>query len=153
MANYVKGVDDQLLIFMVEGEKHALYLSHVDKVEFAVEISPLPEAPLSILGTINWRGQVLPVMSMRKRLHRNDKKVHKNDRLLIVQYSRRRMALLVDEVVGIVQVKSLEITSADSVSEGLGCVMGLLPIDGGILSIHDTDLFLNEEEEKKLEAL
>ena len=40
MASFVKGVDDQLLIFLVEGEKHALYLSHVDKVEFAVEISP-----------------------------------------------------------------------------------------------------------------
>ncbi len=153
MANYGGVIDDQLLVFIVEGERHALYLSGVDTVEFAVELSPLPEAPPAILGTINWRGQILPVMSMRRRLHLPDRRVGKSDRLVIVKYSRRRMALVVDEVIGLYQAKPKDVTVADSISEGLGCVTGLVPIDEGILNIHDSNLFLSEAEEQRLEAL
>lgn len=152
MANYGGDINNQLLVFTVEGVKHALYLSSVDTVEFAVELSPLPEAPPAILGTINWRGQILPVMSMRRRLHVPDRRVEKSDRLVIVKYSKRRMALLVDDVIGLFQAKPTDVTVADSVADGLGCVTGFVPIEDGILNINDSNLFLSEAEEQLLGA-
>ena len=144
---------DHILVFAVGDMKHALPVSGVEKVELAAEVTPLPEAPHVVIGAINWRGQILPVLSMRRRLHVPERTTMTSDRLLIVHTSRRRIALLVDEVMGVRPARQEDFTSAEDLSEGLGCVAGAAKIDDGIVLIHDLELFLTEEDEKALEKL
>jgi purine-binding chemotaxis protein CheW len=144
---------DYIFIFAVADMKHALFLSGVEKVEFAVEVTPFPEAPHVVIGVINWRGQMLPVLSMRRRLHLPERSVMTADRIIIVQSSRRRIALMVDEVMGVRLTERSDFTSADALSDGLGCVAGATRTEDGIVLIHDLELFLTEEDEKALEKL
>lgn len=142
-----------ILVFAVADMRHALFISGVEKVEFAVEVTPFPEAPRVVIGVINWRGQILPVLSMRRRLHLPERSVMTADRIIIAQSSRRRIALLVDEVIGVRPTERSDFTSADAISDGLGCVAGATRTEDGIVLIHDLELFLTEEDEKALEKL
>jgi purine-binding chemotaxis protein CheW len=142
---------DHILVFAVGEQRHALFLSGVEKVELAAEVTPLPEAPHVVIGAINWKGQVLPALSMRRRLHVPERRVMTSDRMLIVHSSRRRIALIVDEVMGVQATKRSDFTRADELSDGLGCVAGATRIEDGIVLIHDLELFLTEDEEKALE--
>ena len=144
---------DHILVFAVGEMKHGLSLSGVEKVELAAEVTPLPEAPHVVIGAINWRGQILPVLSMRRRLHVPERSVMASDRIIFVQSSRRRIALVVDEVLGVRPVERSDFTSADALSEGLGCVAGASRTEDGIVLIHDLELFLSEADEKALEKL
>jgi len=148
----IEGID-HILVFAVGEMKHALPLSVVAKVELAVEVTPFPEAPHVVIGAINWRGQILPVLSMRRRLHVPERSVMASDRIIIVQSSRRRIALVVDEVLGVRPAQRSDFTSADALSEGLGCVAGASRTEDGIVLIHDLELFLSEADEKALEKL
>jgi purine-binding chemotaxis protein CheW len=143
---------DNFLVFMVGEFRHAVSLLVVEKVELAVEVTPFPEAPPAVIGVINRRGQILPVLSMRRRLHLPDRKVAASDRIIVVQSPRRRLALLVDEVVGVRPAERSDFTSAESISDGRGCVAGAVRTEDGIVLIHDLELFLTEEEEKTLDT-
>jgi purine-binding chemotaxis protein CheW len=79
--------------------------------------------------------------------------VKASDWIIIVQSSRRRIALVVDEVMGVRPAERSDFTSADALSEGLGCVAGAVRTEDGIVLIHDLELFLSEEEEMALEKL
>jgi purine-binding chemotaxis protein CheW len=142
-----------VLVFAVGEAQHALPLSGVEKVELAAEVTPFPDAPHVFIGAINWKGQVLPVLSMRRRLHLPERSVSVSDRIIIVQSSRRRLALLVDEVTGVRPSRASEVTSAQALSDGLGCVAGATRTEDGIVLIHDLELFLSEEDEKALANL
>jgi purine-binding chemotaxis protein CheW len=142
-----------ILVFAVGEAIHALPLAGVEKVEFAVEVAPFPDAPHVFIGAIDWKGLILPVMSMRRRLHLPERGVRASDRIIIVKTSRRRLALLVDEVVGIRPCRAGDVTSAYSLSDGLGCVAGATRAADGIVLIHDLEQFLSEADEKALAAL
>ena len=142
-----------ILLFAVGGLKHALPLSGVERVELAAEVTPLPEAPHVVIGALNVRGRILAVLSMRRRLHLPERGVTAEDWIIIVQSSRRRIALIVDEVMGVRSTKPGDFTNADTLSEGLGCVVGALISEEGIVLIHDLELFLSEEDEKALEMV
>jgi purine-binding chemotaxis protein CheW len=142
-----------ILLFAVAEMKHALSLSGVERVELAAEVTPLPEAPHVVIGAINVRGQILPVLSMRRRLHLPERSVTTSDWIIIVQCSRRRIALVVDEVMGVRTALQSDFTSAEALSEGLGCVAGAVRTEEGIVLIHDLELFLSEEEEMALEKV
>jgi purine-binding chemotaxis protein CheW len=142
-----------VLVFTVGEAQHALPLSGVEKVELAAEVTPFPDAPHVFIGAINWKGQILPVLSMRRRLHLPERSVSVSDRIIIAQSSRRRLALLVDEVLGVRPFQESDITSAHALSDGLGCIAGATRTDDGIVLIDDLELFLSEEDEKALANL
>ncbi len=144
---------DHILVFSVGELRHALSLSVVDKVELAVEVTPLPDAPRIVIGVIDWRGQILPVLSMRRRLHMTERNVMPSDRIIIAQSSYRRVALMVDEIIEVRQAHKGDFTGADALSDRLGCVAGAAWIGDAIVLIHDLDQFLTEEEERVLAKL
>jgi purine-binding chemotaxis protein CheW len=144
---------DHFFVFMVGEFRHAVSLMVVEKVELAVEVTPFPDAPPAVIGVINRKGQILPVLSMRRRLHLPDRTVAASNRLIIVQSPRRRLALLVDEVVGVRTAQGSDFTSAETISDGRGCVAGAVRTEDGIVLIHDLELFLTEEDEKALDTL
>jgi purine-binding chemotaxis protein CheW len=146
-------VSAHYLVFMVGGARHALSLAGVETVELAAEVTPFPDAPHIFIGAIDCRGQVLPVLSMRRRLRLPERSVRATDRFIIVRSAKRRLALLVDDVVGVQSADGTVITSAKEISDGLGCVAGATRTHDGIMLIHDIELFLSEEEEKALAKL
>lgn len=142
-----------ILIFSVDGRKHALLLSVVEKVELAVEVTPFPEAPPVVIGAVNWKGRIIAVVSMRRRLHLGERDVLAADRIIIVHTTRRLIALLVDELCGVGTVQPYEYREAETLSDRLGCVAGAALTGDDIVLIHDLELFLSESDEKALAEL
>lgn len=56
-----------LVIFALDEQRYALYLSAVDRVIPALEIVRLPQAPDIVVGLINLQGRIIPVVDVRKR--------------------------------------------------------------------------------------
>jgi len=91
----------QVIIFRIDGQSYAIPLSDVDRVIRAVEVTPLPKAPETVLGIIDYHGTLVPVLSLRKRLSLDFRDISTNDRFVIARTSRRTIVLTVDEVTGL----------------------------------------------------
>jgi purine-binding chemotaxis protein CheW len=142
-----------ILIFSVDGRKHALPLSVVEKVELAVEAIPFPEAPSVVIGAVNWKGHIIAGVSMRRRLHLRERDVRATDYIIIVHSTRRRIALFVDELCDVSTVQPSDYRKAETLSDGLGCVAGATRCEDDIVLIHDLELFLSESDEEALGEL
>ena len=143
-----------LVVFVLDGQGYALRLSGVERVLPMVAVSPLPRAPAVALGVINFHGQVVPVLDIRRRFGLSSRDYGLAAHLLVARSARRTLVLPVDEVLGVREVPVKGVTSADAVLPGIGHVAGIVALEDGLLFIHDLDTFLSLDEEGQLtEAL
>lgn len=141
----------QYLVFTLDEQRYALPLSAVERVVRAVEVTPLPKAPEIVLGLVNVRGQVIPVVDIRRRFRLPERAIRLSDQLIIARTSRRPVALLADSATGMVAPSAREVLAPEEVLPHLEYVEGVIKLEDGILLIHDLDTFLSLEEEKALD--
>jgi purine-binding chemotaxis protein CheW len=99
-------------MFTLDEPRYALYLSAVERVVRAVEITLLPKAPDIVLGVINWQGKIIPVIDVRKRFRLPEREMDPDDRFIIARAAQRQVALAADSVVGIRELTDQEMVSA-----------------------------------------
>ena len=141
-----------LVVFALDEQRYALFLPAVDTVVRAVEIAPLPKAPEIVLGVVNLRGDVIPVFDVRKRFQLRDREMQLSDQLVVAKASRRKVALLVDSVTGVVGCAEEEVVAATKVHPAIEFVEGIAKLDGRLILIHDLAKFLSLEEDALLDA-
>ncbi len=142
----------KLVVFRLDGQKYALRLAVVERVIPSLEITPLPKAPAIVLGVINIEGNVIPVVNVRKRLNFKEREMQLADQIIIARTSKRSIALLVDEVTGLIEYEEQGMILPDSVLPNLEYVDGIIKLADGLVLIHDLEKFLSLEEEKLLDS-
>jgi purine-binding chemotaxis protein CheW len=142
----------QLVIFTLDERRFALTLSSVERVVRAVDVTPLPSAPSSILGVVNVRGEVVPVYNLRRRFRLTERDLDLSDHLMIANTSRRTVGLLVDSVEHVLDVTEEMIASAEKILPKMECVHGVVKLPDGLVLIHALDQFLSAGEERALET-
>ena len=143
---------DQIVLFTLDEPRYALYLSAVERVVRAVEITPLPNAPGIVLGVINWQGKILPVIDIRKRFNLPEREMDLDDRFIIARAAGRLVALAAESVAGIRKLTEQESASAAQAVPFAEHLRGVAKVDGDLVLIYDLDRFLSLDEEQKLDA-
>jgi purine-binding chemotaxis protein CheW len=138
---------DFIVVFTLDEPRYALYLSAVERVVRAVEITPLPKAPEIVSGVINAQGRVLPVLDIRKRFRLPAREMKPDDRFIIARTSRRHVALAVDSVVGVHELTERELVNAKQALPFAQYLKGVAKVEDNLVLIHDLDQFLSLDEE------
>ncbi len=140
----------QLLIFTVENHRFGLDINAIQRIERAVEITPVPEMPAVITGIIDYHGQILPVFDLRKRLGISAKEVSASWRFLVVQTAARLVIVAADLVEGVVNVPAETITPGPEIEKNLQ-QPSFLRLEKDIIFLYDIESFLSPEDETGLE--
>jgi purine-binding chemotaxis protein CheW len=148
---YKTKMTDQIVVFTLDELLYALPLSTVVKVIHAIETRHLPEAPEIITGIINVKGQIIPVVDIRKRLELATHEIDPDDRLIIANTGKRHVAILVDTVTGIRDLAPGQQKQAKETLPFAEHLKGVAKIDDELILIYDLDRFLSLDEEKELE--
>ena len=143
--------DVDLVVFTLDESRFALKLATVERVVRVVEITPLPKAPDIVLGIINVQGGIIPVVNVRERFRFPERETQLNDQIIIARTSKRTVALLADDVTGVIACPVERIVEAEKVVSGMAFVEGIVKIDEGMILIHDLDTFLSLDEENRLD--
>jgi purine-binding chemotaxis protein CheW len=141
-----------LLTFEVAERRYALPAEFLLEVVRAVTIAPLPKAPSIIEGVINYRGTLVPVVGVRRRLDLDSIPLSPEQHLLIVQAGPRTVALRVDQALDLVMVPKDVVERADKIAPGAEYVAGLARLPDGLLIIQDLKRFLSMDEARQLAA-
>jgi purine-binding chemotaxis protein CheW len=143
----------QLVVFTLEQQRYALPLARVQRVVRMIEVTPLPEAPEIVLGVIDLQGNIVPVMSMRKRFGLSEPEGSLSDQLIVADTGTRSIALLVSSVSGVTERTAEDVTATEEIVPGLQHVEGISRLEDGILFICSLDRFLSTKEERELNGL
>ena len=128
--------------FALDVHRYALPLECVSRIVRAAEITPLPLAPKVVAGALDVAGTVLPVYDLRRRLKLPDRPLRLEDQIIIARTSRRRLALVVDRALGLIEAAPPETSH----------VQGVLSTVDGLVLIQDLEAFLSSEEDEALES-
>lgn len=142
----------ELVIFRLNGQRFALPLPVVERVIQAVEVTSLPGAPAVVLGVINVAGSVLPVFNIRRRFFLPEREVVPADQFLIARTARHTVALVIDEVHGVIEHEPSAVVGADGMVPGLEQFQGVVKLDDGLVLIHDLEKFLSLDEAHALDT-
>jgi purine-binding chemotaxis protein CheW len=102
----------QLCTFRIGGEDYAVDIMRVREIIYPLPITPVPRAPAFIEGVVRLRGEVIPVLDVRKRLGVDARAETRKSRFLVVNVAGRRIGLVVDEVCEVLRLPRSEIRPA-----------------------------------------
>ena len=139
-----------LLAFSLDDHAYALHLRAVEQIVRIVEVTRLPDAPGIVAGVVNVRGQVIPIVDIRKRFLLPARDPDLSDQLIVARTSRRAVGLIADIVTGVVECDEAQVIAAEAIVPGLQYIKGVAKLKDGMLLIHDLDTFLSLEEDRLL---
>lgn len=142
---------DQIVVFTLDDLLYALPLNAVDRIIHALEVMHLPKAPEIISGIINVQGQIIPVADIRKRFGLAEREIEPDDRMIIADTGKRKVALFVDNVNGIKDLEARQFVNSKESLPFADYIKGVAKVDDELILIYDLEQFLNLDEEKKLD--
>ncbi len=109
----------ELLEFRLASERYALETRHVQDVHPLRELTPLPCTPPFVLGIVNIRGRILPVLDLKKFFELPEQGLTDLHRIILVRGNDLELGLLADVIVGVRRV------AADSLQPPLPTLIGI----------------------------
>jgi purine-binding chemotaxis protein CheW len=100
----------QFLTFLVNRETFGITLSFVHEILKPVYITRIPNAEEYILGVINLRGEIIPILDLRQKFEQGFTPVKKETRIIVVHLNEKKIGLLVDEVLHVVKIEASNIS-------------------------------------------
>ena len=142
--------NDKVVIFNLDDKNFALYLNIVLRVLPSLEIPPLPGSPKVVLGIINIEGEIIPIFNTRLRFQIPFKEIDLDDKIIIVKTINRKVALLVDDVKGIIDITQEDLIKSKGILPGQNYIEGIMKLGDDLVLIHDIDNFLSLSEVEML---
>lgn len=90
------GGDNRYVVFKLNQEYYGLPIEKVISIEKIGEITRIPNAPDYIKGVINLRGEVIPVVNLKRKLNIGDNELNTNSRIIVVNEDEMVVGLIVD---------------------------------------------------------
>ncbi|MDE2258963.1 MAG: chemotaxis protein CheW [Betaproteobacteria bacterium] len=141
----------RFVLLTVDGLTYALPLEVVDRIIRMVEIVPLPGAPSVVEGVVNIQGEIVPIVSIRKRFGLANRPLEVSDSLVVAHTRTRRLAIIAESVLGVVERLADAIVSTSSIFHGVQHLDGVLRTSDGLVLIQDLGKFFSSEEEQSLD--
>lgn len=133
-----------LLEFKIGIERYGLDIHFAKEVFLFSEITELPNTPDFVLGIMNIRRRVVPVIDLKKIL-KVPGDIHSTGSVVVIEKKGFEFAFLVDEVIGSISINKESITSTPCTFAGLQKDL-LLGLTNEKLIILNGDILFSREE-------
>ncbi|MCE1190080.1 MAG: chemotaxis protein CheW [Ignavibacteria bacterium] len=101
---------EPVVVFTVDQSVVAVPVGQVQYIIRAVAITPLPDAPQSVLGYFIYHGTPVPVMDLSNVFHTQRKPVHPAQYFLIINTPSLNFAIIIDELSGYQELEIADTT-------------------------------------------
>lgn len=132
-----------VLVASIDNQQFAFDLTLVERTLFAVELTPLPNAPDYILGAINMHGTLLSVFNLRALLDLPARPLSADDHFVCVG-DERPAALWVDRVVRVWQISDKELVPSDQFVSEIPYVQGAFTLEDHLVLLINLSAVLEQ---------
>ncbi|HRG46030.1 MAG: purine-binding chemotaxis protein CheW [Leptospiraceae bacterium] len=94
----------QFLSFSVSNEIFGIELVHVHEILRPVFITRIPNVEDYILGVVNLRGEIIPIVDLKKKFEQGFVEINKNTRIVVLENNGKRFGLVVEEVKQVIKI-------------------------------------------------
>ena len=110
----------EIIEFILAAESYGIESAFVREVYPLKDFTHLPGVPSFILGIVNVRGQILPVVDLKKFFNLPEKGLGELNKVIILRDEQMEFGILADEVMGTKVIDKEEVLSVPSTIIGIG---------------------------------
>ncbi|MDI3546601.1 MAG: purine-binding chemotaxis protein CheW [Halanaerobiales bacterium] len=140
----------QIVIFQLGEEEYGINILQTKEIIKPSKITNVPNTPDYVLGVINLRGQIVPVIDLRKRFAIAATETTDKQRVITIEVRDSLIGLVVDSVNGVVWLNMNELEPAPEIAGGIEqeFIEGVGKIEDRLLVLIDLEklLFGNDQE-------
>ena len=101
---------DKYLTFCLAGEDYGIEIKYVTEIVGMEKITEVPEAVDYVRGVINLRGNVIPVVDVRRRFHMQPREYDDRTCMIVVDFDESPVGLVVDTVREVISIPEEQIS-------------------------------------------
>lgn len=145
----------QIACFRLGDDTYAVDIMRIREIIRSQKLTGLPKAPPFVDGVINLRGQVIPVVGLRKRFDLPPREMDNLTRLLIVSVARQVVGLMVDEVTEVITVPVKNLKPPPISVRGVGAeyLIGVCLVGEEMVMLLNIDSMFTDQEARLLKGL
>ncbi|MGO4439389.1 chemotaxis protein CheW [Rhizobium sp. RAF56] len=138
----------RLIAFRIGEQEFCVDIMAVREIRGWTPATAMPHAPSYVLGIVNLRGAVLPIIDLSARLGMKKAEPTARHVIIVAQIKRRIVGLLVDAVSDILTITEDNIQPTPEISSDLQrqFARGILAIDRRMICVVELEALFPEEE-------
>lgn len=151
--------NNQYLTFFLNSEEYGVDILKVQGIQSWEKVTPIPNTPEYVLGVINLRGVIVPVLDLRIRFNLPSAGVDRTTVVIIVKVAKgdegeRVVGLVVDAVSDVYSINGEDLRIAPDFGGTVSTdyVRGLATIDEKMIILLDVDLLVHADLLRALEG-
>jgi purine-binding chemotaxis protein CheW len=132
------------IVFKLAEQNYAIAVDEVRSIEALLPITRVPSAPHYVMGVVNLRGVVTPILNLRQRLGMDMGDTTANTRILVVSEGELTVGFSVDATRDIVDFETGDIQLPDQTDGALQFVKGISLLNQQTVTILDIEQLLDQ---------
>jgi purine-binding chemotaxis protein CheW len=137
--------ETQVVVFAMGEEEYGIDIEKVQSIMRLPETTMLPGTADYVLGIFNLRGDIIPVVDLKKMSMGVASVATEETRVIVVEIGSHRVGLIVDEVAEVVKVPADVIVSAGSIGTTISAdyLLGIARLGERLLILLNVDRLLS----------
>lgn len=155
MSNAKSSEDIQVVVFKLGSDDYCVPVSQAREIQLYSIPTRIPNTPDFVEGVINLRGQIIPILDLKKRFGSGSTEINALTKIIIIDMDGELLGILVDSVSEVLKTPQSRFEappSAVRTSINNNYISGIGKIDERLLILLDLAKVLNEEEKEQLKA-
>lgn len=142
----------QFMTFRCCNEIYGISLENVNEIIGLAQYTSVPETEDYVMGLINLRGKVIPVIDVRIRFGKEPLEYNDRTSVIVIQVKETIIGLIVDGIEGVADIHEDEILPPPSVSDlkaqSQKYVFGIGKVNSEVRLLLDPDKLIHDAEEE-----
>ncbi|BEP29354.1 chemotaxis protein CheW [Helicovermis profundi] len=105
----------EYVLFKINEENYGIDIDNVENIEKIIPITRVPYTEKYVLGVVNLRGNIIPVVDLRARFSIEKKEFDDESRIIIVSVNDLKIGMVVDASSEVLRLESDDIDTAPPV--------------------------------------
>jgi purine-binding chemotaxis protein CheW len=141
----------QVLTFVIGEATYGIDIPCVQEIRGWSPVTPLPQSPADVLGVLNLRGAIVPVLDLRLKFGSANVQYTPVTVIIVVSVmsakGRREFGMVVDGVSDVIDIAAQDVKHAPDLggSTSGAYIRGLLPVAGRMVVLLDIERLLGAE--------
>jgi len=148
--------EEQMVVFSLASEQYGIRITQVQEINRLSKITKVPRAPRYVEGVVNLRGEVIPVIDLRKRFELESKEYNQFTRIIVSDIHNKKVGMIVDAVLEVLRVGKNRIENPPDICEAQGAdrfLEGITNLQERMIMMINLENLLQDKEWKKLEKI
>jgi len=136
----------QLVGFIVGEEEYAIPILNIQEIIKPIEYTRVPSTPDYVLGAFNLRGNVIPLIDLRRKFHLPAQNQNDETRYIVMKDGDNIAGFVIDKLTEAIRLKESQIENApETLHKDKGAISGIGKRKDSILTILKVDVLLKRD--------